>query len=123
MRLQLTARHGHVDDSVRIFAEQKLAKLDRRLPEGTLVEVTLSREHNPSIADGPAAAIAALTPKFDGSPDARFEVQRTLVDGDLERQVERYRDKRTVEARRRAQHHEPAVPEGLIELDGGETAA
>jgi predicted SnoaL-like aldol condensation-catalyzing enzyme len=41
------------------------------------------RQHNPSIADGPAAAIAALTPKFDGSPDARFEVLRTLVDGDL----------------------------------------
>lgn len=41
------------------------------------------RQHNPNIADGPAAAIAALTPKFDGSPDARFDVLRTLVDGDL----------------------------------------
>jgi predicted SnoaL-like aldol condensation-catalyzing enzyme len=41
------------------------------------------RQHNPTIADGPAAAVAALTPKFDGSPDARFEVQRILVDGDL----------------------------------------
>jgi predicted SnoaL-like aldol condensation-catalyzing enzyme len=41
------------------------------------------RQHNPTIADGPQAAVAALTPKFDGSPDARFEVQRILVDGDL----------------------------------------
>ena len=41
------------------------------------------RQHNPSIPDGPAAAIEALTPKFDGSPDARFDVQRILVDGDL----------------------------------------
>jgi len=41
------------------------------------------RQHNPTIADGPDAAIAALTPKFDGAPDARFEVQRILVDGDL----------------------------------------
>ncbi|MEV6638124.1 nuclear transport factor 2 family protein [Actinoplanes sp. NPDC051470] len=41
------------------------------------------RQHNPNIADGSQAAIAALTPKFDGSPDARFEVQRILVDGDL----------------------------------------
>lgn len=41
------------------------------------------RQHNPTIADGPEAAVAALTPKFDGSPDARFEVQRILVDGDL----------------------------------------
>ncbi|MDQ0119579.1 putative SnoaL-like aldol condensation-catalyzing enzyme [Pseudarthrobacter defluvii] len=41
------------------------------------------RQHNPTIPDGPAAAIEALTPKFDGSPDARFDVQRILVDGDL----------------------------------------
>ena len=40
-------------------------------------------QHNPSIPDGPEAAIAMLTPKFDGSPDARFEIQRMLVDGDL----------------------------------------
>ena len=41
------------------------------------------RQHNPNIADGPAPAVEALTPKFDGSPDARFEIQRILVDGDL----------------------------------------
>lgn len=41
------------------------------------------RQHNPTIGDGPAAAIEMLTPKFDGSPDARFEIQRILVDGDL----------------------------------------
>ncbi|MFF0267012.1 nuclear transport factor 2 family protein [Kribbella sp. NPDC004536] len=41
------------------------------------------RQHNPNLPDGPAAAVEALTPKFDGSPDARFEVQRILVDGDL----------------------------------------
>lgn len=40
-------------------------------------------QHNPNIPDGPEAAITALTPKFDGSPDARFDVQRILVDGDL----------------------------------------
>jgi predicted SnoaL-like aldol condensation-catalyzing enzyme len=41
------------------------------------------RQHNPTIMDGPAAAVAALTPKFDGSPDARFDIQRILLDGDL----------------------------------------
>ncbi len=41
------------------------------------------RQHNPNILDGREAAIAALTPKFDDSPDARFEIQRILVDGDL----------------------------------------
>jgi predicted SnoaL-like aldol condensation-catalyzing enzyme len=41
------------------------------------------RQHNPTIEDGAAAAVAALTPKFDDCPDARFEVLRILVDGDL----------------------------------------
>lgn len=41
------------------------------------------RQHNPAIPDGPEAAVRMLTPKFDGSPDSRFEVQRILVDGDL----------------------------------------
>lgn len=40
-------------------------------------------QHNPNVQDGPEPAIEMLTPKFDGSPDARFEIQRILVDGDL----------------------------------------
>jgi predicted SnoaL-like aldol condensation-catalyzing enzyme len=39
-------------------------------------------QHNPSIADGRAAAIAALAPLF-GKLGARFEVKTILVDGDL----------------------------------------
>lgn len=39
-------------------------------------------QHNPNIADGPESAIAALTPKFDGAPEATFDVERILVDGD-----------------------------------------
>ena len=39
-------------------------------------------QHNPGIADGRDAAIAALAPMFS-NPGARFEVKRILVDGDL----------------------------------------
>ena len=39
-------------------------------------------QHNPNILDGRDAAIAALREKF-ASPDAGFEIQRILVDGDL----------------------------------------
>ncbi len=39
-------------------------------------------QHNPGIADGRDAAIEALAPMF-ANPDARFEVKRILVDGDL----------------------------------------
>ena len=39
-------------------------------------------QHNPGIADGRAAAIAALEPKFS-RPAARFTIQRILVDGEF----------------------------------------
>ena len=51
MQLKLTARHDNLSDAVRKYAEAKLSKLDRRLHDLTLVELTFSRERNPSIAD------------------------------------------------------------------------
>ena len=39
-------------------------------------------QHNPGIADGRSAAIAALTPKFSNA-NARFEIKRMLVDDDF----------------------------------------
>ena len=51
MQLKLTARHDNPSDATRRYAEAKLSKLDRRLHDLTLVEVTFSRERNPSIAD------------------------------------------------------------------------
>jgi predicted SnoaL-like aldol condensation-catalyzing enzyme len=38
-------------------------------------------QHNPGIADGRDAAVAALAPMFS-APGAKFEVKRILVDGD-----------------------------------------
>ncbi len=39
-------------------------------------------QHNPNIPDGREAAITILEPMFS-RPDARFEIKRILVDGDL----------------------------------------
>lgn len=39
-------------------------------------------QHNPGIADGRAAAIAVLEPKFS-KPGATFDIKRILVDGNL----------------------------------------
>lgn len=39
-------------------------------------------QHNPNIPDGRDAAIAILEPMFS-RPDARFEIKRILVDGNL----------------------------------------
>ncbi len=39
-------------------------------------------QHNPTIADGRETAVAALHDKF-AHPNARFEIKKILVDGDL----------------------------------------
>jgi predicted SnoaL-like aldol condensation-catalyzing enzyme len=39
-------------------------------------------QHNPNIPDGRDAAITVLEPMFS-KPEARFEIKRILVDGDL----------------------------------------
>jgi putative sigma-54 modulation protein len=127
MRLQVKARHGHVNQSVRRFAEEKLSKLDRRLHDLALVELTLSKENNPAIADDHMAEAIVYTkgPNIVAHGAATtYEAAIDRLIDKLERQVERYRDKRTHEVRRRAQQQPPEQPvaEGLIELPGGESA-
>jgi putative sigma-54 modulation protein len=122
MQLILTARHDNPSDATRRYAEAKFSKLDRRLHDLTLVEVTFSRERNPAIADdhvvdavvhtkGPDIVARESAPTYEAAIDKLLHK--------LQRQVERYRDKRTVETRRRAQNAPPPAPlEELIELPG-----
>ena len=103
MQLKLTARHDNPSEATRQYAEAKLSKLDRRLHDLTLIEVTFSREHNPSIANDHTveAIVHAKGPNLvarESAPTYEAAIDRLL--DKLERQVERYRDKRTVEMRR-----------------------
>jgi len=127
MQLKITARHDNPGDVARQYAEEKLAKLDRRLHDLTLVEVIFSREHNPSIADDHTveAIVHTKGPHLVATESATtYEAAIDRLLDKLERQVERYRDKRTLELRRRPQHDEqPVAPEDLIELPQDETAA
>ena len=113
MQLQVKAQHATVPDSVHAYAEKRLSKLSRRLYEGTVVEVTFSREHNPSIRDdhvaegvvfmkGPNLVAREAAPTYEAAVDR-------LVDK-LERQIERNRDKRVLEPRRAAQRKREAGP-------------
>jgi putative sigma-54 modulation protein len=103
MQLQVKAQNESVPDSVHAYAEKRLSKLSRRLYEGTLVEVTFSRERNPAISDdhvvegvvytkGPNLVAREAATTYEAAVDQ-------LVDK-LERQIERYRDKRVLEPRR-----------------------
>ena len=126
MRLQVKAHRGHVSDQVRAYAEKRLGKLERRLYSGTLVEVTISRENNPSIRNDHRAEAVVHTKgpnivarEFAESYEAAID---RLVDK-LERQIERYRDKRTHEPRRSRQKVEQPVVETEPEIRTGEEAA
>lgn len=120
MRLQVTVRRGHANDGVRSYVESKFAKLGKRLHESTLVEVVLDRERNPRITDDHVveAELHTKGPHLRGREAATtWEAATDLLVDKLERLVERERDKKVQEPRRRAQGaaaSEP-VPAEVIE--------
>jgi putative sigma-54 modulation protein len=106
MRLSVKGRNVEVSDAVRRYAEEKLGKLARQLADPTQVEVELSLETNPSIARNHIAEATIWTK----GPTLRareagvgFEAALDELTEKLERQVKRYREKRSRrEAARRA---------------------
>jgi putative sigma-54 modulation protein len=97
MRLQVKGRNLEVSDSIRSYAEEKLAKLDKFVRDPTRVEVELHVEKNPSISDNHVAEATVFTKgpvlrARESSADMKASIDQ-LVDK-LERQVKRYREKR-----------------------------
>jgi putative sigma-54 modulation protein len=114
MRLQVKAHHGTLSDSVRAYAEKRLGKLGRRLHEQTRVEVTLSRAFNPSIRDDHTVEAVVYTkgPSLVARESAQtYEAAIDQLVEKLERQIERYRDKRVHEPRRVAARKPPPAGE------------
>jgi putative sigma-54 modulation protein len=108
MRLQVKAKNMELTPSIREYAERKLAKLGKQLAEQTQVEVELSEQRNPSIASSQVAEATVFTkgPTLrarEATPDMKASIDQ-LVDK-LERQVKRYRERRTVEPRRHTDHN------------------
>ena len=110
MRLQVTVRRGHVNEDVRRYVESKLGKVGRRLHPDTLVEVVLDRERNPKIADDHVVEAELHTKGatlFGREAATTYEAAIDVLVDKLERQVERLRDKKVHEPRRRAQSAPP----------------
>ncbi len=115
MRLEVKGRNVEVSDSIRRYAEAKLGKLERQLADPTQVELELALEQNPSIADdhvaeatiwtkGPTLRARESSTAFEASIDQLVEK--------LERQVQRYRAKRSRrETGRRANGQRSADPQ------------
>jgi putative sigma-54 modulation protein len=105
MRVQVTVRHGSVNDSVRSYVETKLGKLGRRLPPEAAIEVVLDRERNPKIVDDHVVEAEILLKGANiigREAGPTYEVAADLLVDSLGRQIERRRDKRVQEPRRRA---------------------
>jgi putative sigma-54 modulation protein len=104
MNLQVMGRNVDVTDSLFDYAERKLGKLSRHLSDGSRCELELAVETNPSINDNQVAEATVWTK----GPILRARESTTdmfasidLVADKLERQVKRYRERRS---RREAQH-------------------
>ena len=103
MRLQVKGKNVEVTPSIREYAERQMAKLGKQLAEQTQVEVELSEERNPSIADNQVAeaTIFAKGPTLRARESSRdMKASIDLLVDKLERQVKKYREQRRVEPRR-----------------------
>jgi putative sigma-54 modulation protein len=108
MRLQVKGKNVEVTPSIREYAERKLARLSKQLAEQTQVELELSEQRNPSIAASQVAEATVFTkgPTLrarEASRDMKASIDQLAEK--LERQVKRYRERRTVEPRRHAEHN------------------
>jgi putative sigma-54 modulation protein len=121
MQLQVKGKNLEMSDTIRNYAEEKFRKLERHLADPTKVEVELSLEKNPSIADNHVAEATIWTkgPTLrarESSSDWRASIDELV--GKLERQAKRYREKRR-------NHHvhtniaPPVAREGATEYSRG----
>jgi len=111
VQLRVKGRGVEVTDALRSYAEKRLGRLERQLPDPE-IELQLSAENNPSIRDSHVAEATIRTKgpvlrARESSHDMRASIDQ-LVDK-LERQVTRYREKRG--RRRRASRQ--ATDEGI----------
>jgi putative sigma-54 modulation protein len=120
MQLQVKGKNLEVSESIRSYAERKLAKLDKQLSKLARVEVELAVERNPSIADN---QVAEATVRLKGHTLRAREATRDMkasideLTEKLLRQIKDERDKRA--GRRRFDHHAlDAEADGtLVELE------
>jgi putative sigma-54 modulation protein len=97
MQLQVKGKNLDVSESIRTYAERKLAKLEKQLNANARVEVELAVERNPSVAEN---QIAEATVWMKGHTLRAREATRDMkasideLAEKLVRQVHEERDKR-----------------------------
>ena len=102
MELQIKGRNLEVSESMRAYAERKLAKIGKQCHESTRVELELASEKNPSVA---AHEVAEATVRLKGRTLRAREASRDMksaidaVTEKLQRELSELRDKRIAKRR------------------------
>jgi putative sigma-54 modulation protein len=97
MRIEIRGRNVEVDDELREHVTKRFRRVGNQVSEFATLEVELSEERNPSIADN---QVAEATLRLKGvtlrAREASPEMAHTVHElaEDIRRQVKKHRDKR-----------------------------
>jgi putative sigma-54 modulation protein len=97
VRIEVRGRNTEVTDELRRHVEKRFARVGRQVSELAVLEVELSEERNPSIADSQVAEatlhLKGVTLRArEASPEMLHSIHALAED--IRRQVKRHRDKR-----------------------------
>ena len=97
MRIEIKGRHTEVTDDLREAIEKRFARVGRQVSDLAQLEIELSEERNPSIADRYVAEatlhLKGVTLRaHEASPDMLHSIHE--IAEDVRRQVKRHREKR-----------------------------
>ncbi|MGI8713579.1 MAG: ribosome hibernation-promoting factor, HPF/YfiA family [Solirubrobacteraceae bacterium] len=111
MRIEVKGRNISISEDVREHVVKRFQKVARQVSELAELEVELSAERNPAIADSQVAEatlhLKGVTLRAqDASGDLKHSIN--LCSDELGRQVKRHRDKRRKRREARSAHHTPA---------------
>jgi putative sigma-54 modulation protein len=97
MRIEIRGRNLEVDDELRAHVIKRFSRVGKQVSEYATLEVELSEERNPAIAD---SQVAEATLRLKGvtlhAHEASPEMAHTVHElaEDIRRQVKRHREKR-----------------------------
>ena len=97
MRIEVRGRNRDVTDDLRRHVEKRFARIGRQVSEHAVLEVELSEEKNPRIADSEVVEATLHLKRVtlrarEASPELLHSIHE--VAEDLRRQVKRHREKR-----------------------------
>jgi putative sigma-54 modulation protein len=112
MRIEVKGRNTPVTDELREHIERRFAKVAKQVSPLAELELELSEERNPAIADSQVAEatlhLKGVTLRaHDASRDMTHSIN--LVSEELARQVKRHRDKRRHRREARLRAAQPVV--------------